>query len=415
MIGQFGGQKQRRGNELLACGIILGALLLAGCRPPGAPGSRGSQSDKESEEPTTPVEVHAVEQGPIESVVKANSELEAKSKIQVFSKTANYVAELLVEDGDLVEEGDVLLLLESDVQTTQFNRAKVRLETLEKDYKRQQALFAEELISDQAFADFETQLKEQRLAFDDAQRELAYTEVQAKISGTVSERMVNLGDNVSVGQHLFTIVDFQSLVARLFLPEMDLGLIEIDQIARLTAPAFGEQVFSAYVKRIAPIVDPQTGLVKVTLGLREYGGLRPGNVVNAEVVIDTSPTAVLAPKAALVYDGEQSYVFRLKPDTEPPNRRIERLSVEPRLDNKEFLEPVSGIEIGDQLVVAGKVGLTDNGRVRLPGDPKPEPKETPEKKKKRFGFGGKPKKEQPEDSDEEESDPSEESEDSESE
>lgn len=399
MICEFVGGSRRRATPLVGRLALCCALSLAGCRPPGA--AKGKESEDEPEEPVTPVEIQVVERGAIESVIKANSELEAESKIQIFAKTANYVAELLVEEGDRVEEGDILLRLENDVQTTAFNRAKVRLETLERDYKRQTALFEEELISDQAYADFETQLKEQRLAFDDAQRELAYTDVRAKISGTISERMVNLGDNVSVGQHLFTIVDFKSLVARVFLPETDLSRIELDQSARVSAPALDDQVFPAYVKRIAPIVDPQTGLVKVTLGLREIGALRPGNFVNAEIITNTNSEAILVPKAALVYDGEQTYVFRLKSDTEPPERRIERVRIEARLEDKDNLEPVSGIEVGDRLVVAGKIGLTDDSRVRLPGDPKPEPEKGPdEKKKKGFRFGGKPKKNDSEQSDE---------------
>jgi len=398
MIFKFGGGKHGR-EALLSGGLALSCVLgLAGCRPPG--GAKGPESSEKPEEPVTPVEVQVVERGAIESVIKANSELEAESKVQIFSRTANYVAELLVEEGDLVAEGDILLRLENDAQTTAYNRAKVRLETLERDYKRQKALFEEELISDQAFADFETQLKEQRLAFDDAERELAFTEVVAMISGTVSERMVNLGDNVTVGQHLFTIVDFDSMVARVFLPETDLSRIELAQSARLSAPALGNRMFSAFVKRIAPIVDPQTGLVKVTLGLREIGGLRPGNFVNAEIITDTNPGAILVPKAALVYDGEQTYVFRLKSDSKPSERRIERVRVEARLEDKENLEPVEGIDVGDQLVVAGKIGLTDDSRVRLPGDPKPEPekKESDSKKKKGFGFGSKPKKSDSEDS-----------------
>ena len=50
---------------------------------------------------------------------------------------------------------------------------------------------------------------------DDAQRELSYTEVRAQISGTVTQRMVSLGDQVQIGQELFELIDFDSIVARI--------------------------------------------------------------------------------------------------------------------------------------------------------------------------------------------------------
>ncbi|MEE8218007.1 MAG: efflux transporter periplasmic adaptor subunit, partial [Vicinamibacteria bacterium] len=61
---------------------------------------------------------------------------------------------------------------------------------------------------------------------------------------------------------------------------------------------------------------------------------------------------------------DQVFVFRLK-----EARRVERLRVTPLLEDAEFLEPSGGLEVGDELVVAGQSGLKDNGLVRLPGDP----------------------------------------------
>ena len=72
------------------------------------------------------------------------------------------------------------------------------------------------------------------------------------------------------------------------------------------------------------------------------------------------------PKRALVYDNAQVFVFRMKKDED---RRVERLRVTPTLENTDFIEPADGLEVGDQLVVAGQSGLKDNGLVRLPGDP----------------------------------------------
>ena len=132
-------------------------------------------------------------------------------------------------------------------------------------------------------------------------------------------------------------------------------------------PRLATQEFKGYVKRIAPIVESKTGTVKVTIGFSAIGQLRPGMYVDVELVTAKRADALLLTKRALLYDGELSYVFRLLPE-----RKVERVLVEPRIADKLNIEPVSGFKEGDQIVVAGQTGLKDGAKVRLPEDPRPE-------------------------------------------
>ena len=91
--------------------------------------------------------------------------------------------------------------------------------------------------------------------------------------------------------------------------------------------------------------------------------------VVVELVTATEATAVLIPRRALVYDQDQVFVYRLEPD-----RHVERVLVETRIEDRLNLEPVGGFAEGDLIVVAGQTGLKDGAKVRLPGDPDPEDK-----------------------------------------
>jgi multidrug efflux pump subunit AcrA (membrane-fusion protein) len=105
------------------------------------------------------------------------------------------------------------------------------------------------------------------------------------------------------------------------------------------------------------------------VGFDELGPLRPGMYVDAEIVTATRTNALLLSKRSLVYDGDQLYVYRLLPE-----RKVERVLVEPLLADRLYVEPVSGFSEGDLIVVAGQTGLKDAARVRLPEDPDPEDK-----------------------------------------
>ena len=106
-------------------------------------------------------------------------------------------------------------------------------------------------------------------------------------------------------------------------PEKDLTVVQLDLPARVVATALGNQEFKGYVKRIAPVVDAKTGLVKVTIGFKAIGQLRPGMYVDIELITDKRPDAILISKRALVHDQDLKYVFRLLPE-----RKVERVVVE---------------------------------------------------------------------------------------
>lgn len=343
------------------------ALCLVGCHK--GPGD-GKDAKQDLKDDALPVEVTTLARGGIEATIRNSTHLEAEEEVKVFARTSNRVTELLVEEGDKVDKGQVLLRLDNDIQKNTFAKAEASLAKGREEFDREKALFEQKLVSEQVFNNTKHELRQLELAFEDAQRGLEYTEVRAPIAGTISQRLVKYGDLVNLNQHLFDLVDFDSLVARIYVPEKNLPDIQLDQPARVMATPFGAKEFKGYVKRIAPVVESRTGTVKVTIGLREIGELRPGMYVDVELITAKRPDALLITKRALLYDGELSYVFRLLPE-----RKVERVVVQPKIADKFNVEPVAGFKEGDQIVVAGQTGLKDGAKVRLPDDPRPEDKQ----------------------------------------
>ena len=323
-------------------------------------------TDENRKEEAVPVEVAALGHGEIEAVLRLSSNLEAEAEVQVFAEAPRRVTQLLVEEGTPVRKGRVLIQLQDDEQKSAVAKAEIELKESERDYDRAKELYEQKLVTEETFTEAGYKVERNRLALADARRELGYTQVRAPIAGVVTERLVNLGDQVTVNQPLFRIVDFDSIVARIYVPEKDLVRLAEGQPARLKADALGGQSFTGSIDRISPVVDPSTGTIKVTVATPRQEGLRPGMYVEVELVTAVHDEALLVPKRALVYDNDQVFVFRMKKDED---RRVERLRVNPLLENTDFIEPAGGLEVGDQLVVAGQSGLKDNGLVRLPGDP----------------------------------------------
>ncbi len=349
-----------------------------------SPSSSGKSDDKKKAPRAIPVEVVEIQRGPIERLLMTSRELVAEQEVKVVSRTANRVVQLMVEEGDQVSENQLLARLEDDIQRTALAKAENQTAKSREEFDRQESLHAQDLISDQVFRDARYDLKQLELSVEDAKRELAYTEIRAPIAGTITTRLVKLGDEVTNGQHLFNIVNFKSIVARLYVPEKELSSLELYQEVRVTASAFPDRKFEGHVLRISPIVEANSGMIKVTIAFKDIGPLRPGMYVDAGIVVETKQDAVLIPKRALAYDGDQQFVFRLLDD-----RKVERIRLEPGLEDAFWLESPNQIKAGDQIVIAGQTGLKDGSLVRLPDDP--EPKEEEEEDKGWFDriFGGK--------------------------
>jgi len=352
------------------CALLLAALPLStGC---GFMAKRAAEKKKKEEEKQdqdkkkekgVPVDLTEVFRGPIEDVIRASNHLEAEQEVRVLSRASNRAVELFVEEGDEVKKDQLLLRLQDEDQTTTYNKALSQLNQAKADFERQEGLFKDDLVSQREFDDVKYRVEQLQLALDEAQRQLDFTGIKAPIAGTIVNRLVKLGDQVSPGQHLFDIIDFDSIVARVYVPEKRLLNLEVGKEARITAQSLGDRVFEGSIKRIAPVVDSKSGTVKVTLGVKTEGVLLPGMFVDAEIIVDRRPEALLITKRAIVYDNDQMFVFRLG-----ESNRVTRVLVEPVLADKEHIEPARGFEVGDRIVIAGQTGLKDDALVTLPGE-----------------------------------------------
>lgn len=351
--------------------LLLAALLLATALAPVACSTdsaareseetkKSSKKDPDKKEEAVPVEIATLGTGEIEVVLRYATNLEADSQVEVYSQTARQVRELAVEEGARVKKGQVLLRTQDDEQKTALAKVESQLAKAKREYERQKKMFAEALISEQTFNEATFEVEQLELAHEEARRQLSYTEVRAPISGTVTRRLVGLGDHVTPNQHLFDLVDFDSIVARIHVPEKELPRLKLGLPVRITAPALSGVEVPAKVTLLSPVVDPKSGTVKVTVKVPNRPELRPGMYVDVSLVAARLEDTLLVPKRALVLDNDQVFVYRMK-----GKDRVERLLIHAELEDKDNVKPADGLAAGDRVVVAGQAGLKDGALVRL--------------------------------------------------
>jgi membrane fusion protein (multidrug efflux system) len=286
--------------------MVLAFFIIYGCS--GQP--TANNKNKKEEDPPIPVEVTEVIKGSVSANYSGTTTLEAEGEALVVAKVSGVVKEILVEEGDSVEAGQVLAKLEDEEFIHKLAQVEAKLEELANEFERNKELFKNKLISAEAYDRTKYEYQTQKSTYDLTKLDLNYTKIKAPISGVVSERFIKVGNMVTVNQQTFRVTDFDPLLAVLHVPEKELSKLRAGFPAELRADAVPGVVFSAGILRISPVVSAETGTFKVTVAVTDKTRkLKPGMFTRVNIVYDMHENALLLPKDAILTEDSESTVF----------------------------------------------------------------------------------------------------------
>ena len=288
--------KRRKSHVLIAVVAIVLALLVVQV-------SRKQWQKDEDLNVTakaSPVTVASVVQNEFADVISAVGTMKARETSLLSPKVAGPVNQVLVDIGDPVIAGEVVIRLDRtnfDLGVKQaqaalaaaqaaIHQASARFEQAEKEFHRATELLEEKVIPQSRFEAAEAAFKSAReaVSYAKAQRDRAKaaletalehlkdTEIRSPISGAVVERTVEIGQAVAPGDQLLRIIDQSYLKADIDLPEGDIGRVAIEAIAMITVDSFPGEEFSGKVIVINPMVGRQTRTFRVRIQVPNQAG-----------------------------------------------------------------------------------------------------------------------------------------------
>ncbi|WP_413112910.1 efflux RND transporter periplasmic adaptor subunit [Thaumasiovibrio sp. DFM-14] len=229
---------------------------------------------------------------PSNQQVKLESQLEAvlstytgtvvaEQSAVLSSRIIARVAEILVEPGDKVLRGDVLIRLESadlDARVIQneqaVSAAQAQLNAARKEHVRVQTLVEKKLLSQSQLDKAESQLKtansnfrQAQASVTEAQTTFGYSVITAPFDGLITAKTVNVGDTASIGTQLLSMYNPNSLQLQVDIPESVISSISLNDTLEISIPTFGYHE-NATVEQIQPSADKtsRSFVVKLTIG-----------------------------------------------------------------------------------------------------------------------------------------------------
>ncbi len=304
----------------------------------------------------------------VSSFLVATTTLSAERSLDVVARAGGEVVEVLVEEGDAVREGQLLAQLDPSDARLALAEAQAHYDNLQREYNRTVELAEHGGVTDQELENQRYQVELRTIALERSRQQLTDTEIRSPITGIVGARSVEAGATISANTRVFHVLDPDPLLAVIHIPDASRQSLRAGQ--RVQIQAAGGVQATGVIDRISPVVDAESGTVKVTVELdaagTDAGMLVPGSFVTVQVPTETRPDAVVVPKRAILLERDQSIVYRVQEGV------AVRTPVAVGLSAQDLVEITSGLSVGDAVVTVGHESLRDGAPVRAAGEPLPE-------------------------------------------
>jgi len=193
-----------------------------------------------------------------------------------------------------------------------------------------------------------------------ARVELEKTKVQAPFEGIVTGVKVSIGESVSPGQDLFTLVDIREIRVETRVLESEIGRIKTGREADLRFAAYPGLVFRGKVLAVSPVVDPETRTCSAHIVLDNPSGvIKPGMHAEVEIAAEVFRNRLLVPQEAVLVRGGRKLVFVVE------NGLAKWRYIESGLENERFVEVLEGVKEGDEIITDGHLTLAHDTEVKI--------------------------------------------------
>jgi RND family efflux transporter MFP subunit len=347
--------------------ITLGALFIQACSEP-----------KSTDIPTATiqiveVEVHELQPQIWQGSINTFGVIEAPEEVNVAAELSGTVMTVLVNEGDRVEAGQLLLELDplkrELAQQHAKQQAQKALSTLKEarlKLERRRDLAQRDTISEEAFDSAQLSVDSASAAYQQAlanaqlaARGLRDTKILSPTSGLVDIQAVEVGEPVAAGVSLITLQAMGSLRMHTWVSEADITNVRAGANARVTASGISGRQYQAHIEWVGVNADPQTGNFPVKLILEDNTeAMRPGMTASAQLDRIGIPNSLWLPESALVDRDRRRVVFI----EEDGVARLREPILAAGFNNR--LQILGGLTAGDKVITGGQKLLKDGTAVK---------------------------------------------------
>jgi RND family efflux transporter MFP subunit len=352
-------------RRLIILSIILPGMVLipSGCKQPEA-AAKGPAMQ------ALPVQTESVALSPVEQSSDFVATIKSRRSVTVMPQVDGNLTQLLVRSGDHVRAGQLMMEIDPrrqqalvDAQRSTENQKKALYDYNELEIERQRKLFAAGVTSRDTLDQAEQSFRNTRADWEAAtatrkslEEQLAYYRVKAPFDGLVGDVPVHLGDYVTPTTALTTVDENKDLEAYIYVPSERSGDVHLGMPVQIVG-GDGKIQESTKVDFLSPQVDTQLQGILLKAPVHSTSiALRTAQLVKARVVWTTAPQPVI-PVLSVSRLGGQTFVYVAATQNGKSVASQRAVTLGGTTNNNYVV--LSGLKVGDQLIVSGTQFLQD--------------------------------------------------------
>ncbi len=338
--------------------IFVIAFIFVQCDVP-----ESGNPDENQRVRTVAVETVTMEEDTLEEMIRLNGTVEAFDDATISSEASGRIQNI-VPLGTQLDEGDVIAGMDDRLLQAQYEASRASYELAVDTYNRQQALYADSIISELEYNTIRTQRDQAAAQLEQAQKQLLDAQIEAPFPGRVEERFVKAGELINPGMPVARIVNTSRVNITAGVPERYAADVREGTRVVISFRAYGDMNREATITFAGNVVDSETRTFPIEIEFPNPDRtVKPEMVAELQIQRRTIENTFVVPRTALVRDEYGPNVFISRTENDYPVAKF--VPVETGAVSGALVEIVDGLQAGDEVVVSGQRNLNPGDRLEI--------------------------------------------------
>lgn len=298
-----------------------------------------------------PVEAMIVTASKLDNVVVITGSVQANESLELKTETAGKITKIYFDEGKAVKKGDLLVQVNDEEIKAQLTKQRFNKKLNQDIEFRQRKLLEKDAISQEEYDNALNKLNTTQADISVLEAQLDKTKIKAPFDGIIGLRYVSEGALVATSTPIANLYNISPAKIEFAIPGRYSMQVKAKQKIKFTVES-DTSVFVGEVYAVEPQIDANTRTIKIrAIAENTKGLLLPGQFVRVELILGSTPNAILIPTEAVIPELNGHKVYILK------NGKAMEVVVQTGIRNNLTLEIVSGLHPHDTLITTGILQL----------------------------------------------------------
>lgn len=306
------------------------------------------------------VVVLTIEQTTLRDRINLPGSIEPWQRLELLAKVGGMIEEVLITEGDRVDEGAVLARIEEEDYRINLHSAQAAWTLASAEHKRVKAMQAKGIAPQAELENSHAQLQTAQAHLDEARLQLSRCTITAPMSGVIRRLDAKPGLLLAAADPVAEILQMDQVKAVVGIPESDVAAVRsLDEIT-ITIQALGNRQLTGKKHFLSPSPESSAHVYRLELALANEGAaILPGMFVRADIIKEERAKALALPLYSIVTRKGEQFIYLEEKGI------VRKQMVQLGILEGWMVEVTEGLQTGDRVVIEGHRDIEDGQEVRV--------------------------------------------------